>query len=63
MTNDKLIAMYYPNSFIENRNSLASYCLYFDEIRLVSMFDGQSDPTKYFSTMPDNIYIGVFGGV
>jgi len=62
MTDDKLIAMYYPNSFIENRNSLASYCLYFDEIRLVSMFDGQSDPTKYFSTMPDNIYIGVFDG-
>lgn len=61
MVQNKLIAIYYPDAFIENPRSLAAYTVYFDEVHLVTFDDGSVNPTKYLSKLPDKTYIYSFG--
>jgi hypothetical protein len=62
MTEQRLVAVYYPNSYIENPRSLASYALYFDEIRLITLSDFSIDPTSYLANLPDKFYVYSMGG-
>jgi hypothetical protein len=61
MNENKYIAVYYPNSWIKNRNSLATFCLFFDEVHLVTQSDMAKDPTTYLKNLSDKIQIGVLG--
>ena len=64
MNNEKkYIGVYYPDAVIENPRTLATFCLFFDEIHLVTMADLAKDPTNYLKSLPDKFYINTFGGV
>ena len=43
MPSEKLTAIYYPDSYIEDHRSLAAYTVYFDELHLVSLIDNAVD--------------------
>lgn len=45
----RYIGVYYPDAVIENRRALATFCLFFDEIHLVTMADLARDPTDYLN--------------
>lgn len=61
MNERKYIGIYYPNSWIADKKSLATFCLFFDEIHLVTQSDGAKDPTSYLKTLPDEFYINALG--
>jgi len=61
MEHKKYIAMYYPNPWIDNRRSLSTFSLFFDEIHLVTISDMAIDPTSYLKNLPDKISISVIG--
>ena len=62
MEKQKLTAIYYPNSYIENNRSIASYALYFDELRMVTLIDDATDQTNRLANLPKQLYINSFGG-
>jgi hypothetical protein len=57
----KYIGVYYSNSWVSNRRSLATFCLFFDEIHLVTPSDCTDNPTAYLKKLQDKIYIHVLG--
>lgn len=61
MITNKFSAMYYPSAFIENRRSVVTFSLFFDEINMVTFSDLSKDPTNYLKSLPDKIEIGVIG--
>ena len=61
MTEKKYIGIYYPNSFIENENSLTTFTLFFDELHLVTIADMAKDPTNYLKNLSSPININVIG--
>lgn len=61
MNEKKYIGIYYPNSWIKDKNSLATFCLFFDEIHLVTHSDDAKDPTSYLKKLPDTLYIYPMG--
>lgn len=58
---NRLCAMYYPDCRITNTSSLATFCLYFDEIHLVTPSDFARDPTNYLKGLPDRVQVGLIG--
>ena len=62
MQKQKLTAIYYPNSYIENSRSLTAYALYFDELRMVTFVDSTSDPTSRLANLPKKLCIKSIGG-
>lgn len=61
MTPKKYIGVYYPNCFIENQVSLATFALFFDELHFVTVSDMATDPTGYLKRLPASININVIG--
>jgi hypothetical protein len=61
MKDCKYIGIYYPNSWIADKKSLATFCLFFDEIHLVTQSGGAKDPTTFLKKLPKKFYINVFG--
>lgn len=61
MSEKKYIGIYYPDSIIKNQRSMATFCLFFDEIHLISPSDDSKDPTSMYKNLPDKFYINVFG--
>ncbi|SRX74761.1 hypothetical protein [Aequorivita antarctica] len=61
MTPKKYIGVYYPNCYIENQVSLATFSLFFDELHLVTVSDMATDPTGYLKRLPTSININVIG--
>jgi len=61
MKNHKYIGIYYPNSWIANKKSLATFCLFFDEIHLITQSDLTKDPTTFLKELPEESQISVFG--
>ena len=60
MVTDQLIAVYYPNSHIENPRNLALYTIYFDEVHFITPDDGAVNPTEHLANLPDTVYIHSF---
>jgi hypothetical protein len=58
---DKYIGIYYPDSIIKDQKAMATFCLFFDEIHLISPSDDSKDPTNTYKNLPDEFYINVFG--
>ena len=58
---DKYIGIYYPNSIIRDPKAMATFCLFFDEIHLISPSDDSKDPTSTYKKLPDEFYINVLG--
>jgi len=56
-----LCAMYYPDCRITNASNLATFCLYFDEVHLITPSDDARDPTKYLKGLPTRVQIGLIG--
>lgn len=61
MTEKKYIGVYYPNCYIENQISLATFSLFFDELHLVTVSDMSDDPTAYLKQLPTSIKLNVIG--
>jgi hypothetical protein len=61
MDGQKYSGIYYPNSWIEDKRSLATFSLFFDEIHLITQSDFAKDPTTYLKELPDKFYIHALG--
>jgi len=61
MSDKKYIGIYYPDSIIRDPKAMATFCLFFDEIHLISPSDDSKDPTSTYKKLPDEFYINVFG--
>ena len=61
MSDKKYIGIYYPDSIIRDPKAMATFCLFFDEIHLISPSDDSKDPTNTYKKLPDKFYINVFG--
>lgn len=61
MNDKKYIGVYYPDTIISDIKSLTTFCIFFDEVHLVTITDGAKDPTNYLKNLPDKFYLNVFG--
>ena len=61
MSEKKYIGIYYPDSIIKDPRSMATFCLFFDEIHLISPSDDSKDPTSTYKNLPDKFYLNVIG--
>ena len=53
MPSEKLTAIYYPDSYIEDHRSLAAYTVYFDELHLVSFVRGEQEQWSDIDLLAD----------
>lgn len=63
---DSLEAVYYPRSYMADRRSLASYCLFFGKVHLIHTADisfagSTADPTTYLKNLPGKVSISTLG--
>ena len=61
MADKKYIGIYYPDSIIRDSKAMATFCLFFDEVHLISPSDDSQDPTSTYKKLPDEFRINVFG--
>ena len=61
MVSNKYIGVYYSDTVICNPKALATFCLFFDEIHLISPSDDAKDPTTTYKNLPDKFFIHSIG--
>ena len=60
MAANKYVGVYHPDTIIRDPKAMATFCLFFDEIHLISPSDDSKDPTTTYKNLPDEFRISIF---